>query len=175
MSREHGQIICGASEPQYETSNHPNQLGGCWNGVCISAWPCTRPSQGLAPSPLSRASWESTLELSPEHWNNTSITGLTLNYLHSAPPAPHRDHFAMKLPSLKGFKHLPHSLLLTQDAMAAICQCWHGSPCTEQRGIPCLRSIPTCPWLCQVGIWGWQQCPAVAVGLAGKGEALEWH
>lgn len=52
------------------------------------------------------------------------------------------------------------SLLPAQDAMAAICQAWHSSPCSEQRGIPCLRAIPTCPWLCQVGIWGWQPCPA---------------
>lgn len=63
------------------------------------------------------------------------------------------------------------SLLPSQDAVAAICHHWHGSICTEQRGIPCVRAVPTGPWLCQVGIWGWQRCPEVAVGLAGEGEA----
>lgn len=54
----------------------------------------TRPSQGLSPPPLSRARWESALELSPEHWNNTGITGLALHHLH-----PHRAHLAVQMPS----------------------------------------------------------------------------
>lgn len=65
---------------------------------CLSLCNISGPCKGVVsmgkhsashPSPFFRARWKLALESSPQHWNNTEIMGLALNYLSSALPIIH--------------------------------------------------------------------------------------
>lgn len=129
-------------------------------------------------SPWFRGGWKLALSMSPQHWNSTEIMGPALNYLVSAFPIIYgAQMFCHMTGELKGSSNVAfkgYFLPPIRDVVAAICQHWQGSPCSEDGGIPFLRSVPVGQWPCQLGIQVWQLDLCLAVWLAGKAKALAW-